>query len=118
MSEEELKIVHRIHRLRDFYNDLILYGLVNVGLVIIWALSGGGYFWPIWVMIGWGIGFARRALELNLIPNVDRLLPHLSEDWEKEQLQKYRAAKTRKDQSQGAVDHTTPPPIKPTSKGK
>lgn len=23
-------------------------------LVVIWALSGGGVFWPIWAIIGWG----------------------------------------------------------------
>jgi hypothetical protein len=25
-------------------------------LVAIWALTGGGYFWPIWPILGWGIG--------------------------------------------------------------
>jgi hypothetical protein len=25
-------------------------------LVAIWALTGAGYFWPIWPMLGWGIG--------------------------------------------------------------
>jgi len=24
-------------------------------MVVIWALSGGGYFWPIWVVFGLGI---------------------------------------------------------------
>jgi len=27
-------------------------------LVGIWAFSGAGYFWPIWVLLGWGIGLA------------------------------------------------------------
>jgi len=25
-------------------------------VVGIWALSGGGYFWPAWVMAAWGVG--------------------------------------------------------------
>jgi len=29
---------------------------VNVALVCIWAATGAGYFWPIWPLIGWGIG--------------------------------------------------------------
>lgn len=29
---------------------------VMVMLVAIWALTGAGYFWPIWPMLGWGIG--------------------------------------------------------------
>jgi hypothetical protein len=24
--------------------------------VAIWALAGGGYFWPVWVMVAWGLG--------------------------------------------------------------
>ena len=28
--------------------------LVNLMLVAIWAAAGGGYFWPIWPVIGWG----------------------------------------------------------------
>ncbi len=33
---------------------LTFYVLVNLFLGGIWAASGGGYFWPIWPMIGWG----------------------------------------------------------------
>jgi hypothetical protein len=29
---------------------------VSLMLVAIWALTGAGYFWPIWPMLGWGIG--------------------------------------------------------------
>ena len=25
-------------------------------LVAIWALTGAGYFWPIWPILGWGVG--------------------------------------------------------------
>ncbi|MBA3437053.1 MAG: XRE family transcriptional regulator, partial [Thermoleophilaceae bacterium] len=25
-------------------------------LVAIWALTGEGYFWPVWPALGWGIG--------------------------------------------------------------
>jgi class 3 adenylate cyclase len=32
------------------------YVLVNVMLIGIWAAAGGGYFWPIWPILGWGIG--------------------------------------------------------------
>ena len=30
-------------------------------LVAIWALTGAGYFWPIWPMLGWGIGVVADA---------------------------------------------------------
>jgi class 3 adenylate cyclase len=30
-------------------------------LIAIWAASGGGYFWPIWPILGWGIGVGGHA---------------------------------------------------------
>ncbi len=35
--------------------------LVNVLLLGIWAASGGGYFWPVWPLLGWGLGLAKHA---------------------------------------------------------
>jgi len=29
---------------------------VNLLLIVIWAATGAGYFWPIWPLLGWGIG--------------------------------------------------------------
>jgi fatty acid desaturase len=28
---------------------------VSAMLVIIWALTGAGYFWPVWPILGWGL---------------------------------------------------------------
>jgi class 3 adenylate cyclase len=41
-----------------------IYVVVNVMLIAIWAASGGGYFWPIWSMLGWGIGLGGHAAPL------------------------------------------------------
>jgi class 3 adenylate cyclase len=49
---------------RGFRTHLALYLLVNALLVAIWAASGGGYFWPVWVLIGWGFGLAAHAAPL------------------------------------------------------
>jgi eukaryotic-like serine/threonine-protein kinase len=49
---------------RSFKTHLTLYVLVNVFLIGIWAASGGGYFWPIWSMLGWGIGLAVHGAPL------------------------------------------------------
>ena len=38
------------------------YVLVMVMLVGIWAMTGMGYFWPIWPMMGWGIGVTSHVL--------------------------------------------------------
>jgi len=54
---------------------------VNVGLVIIWLVTGSGYFWPGWVLGGWGIGlllhawevFGRRPIsEADILREMDR----------------------------------------------
>ncbi len=44
-----------------FKTHLTLYLLVNLFLIGIWAASGGGSFWPIWVILGWGLGVAAHA---------------------------------------------------------
>jgi class 3 adenylate cyclase len=38
--------------------------LVNLMLIGIWAASGGGYFWPIWPLLGWGIGVGAHGAPL------------------------------------------------------
>ena len=32
----------------------VTYVAVNVMLIAIWLVAGGGYFWPIWPIITWG----------------------------------------------------------------
>ena len=48
--------IKRIKEKRDFKTHVVSYVAVNLFLVGVWAVSGGGYFWPGWVMAGWGIG--------------------------------------------------------------
>lgn len=40
----------------DFRNHLIVYFVVNAALWIVWWATGRGYIWPIWPLVGWGIG--------------------------------------------------------------
>lgn len=45
----------RLMRKRKFKSDVIAYLVINAFLVGIWAVSGFGYFWPGWVLAGWGV---------------------------------------------------------------
>lgn len=45
----------RLQRKRKFRGDLVAYFVINAFLVGIWAVTGLGYFWPGWVLAGWGV---------------------------------------------------------------
>ncbi|MET9389571.1 2TM domain-containing protein [Streptomyces sp. NPDC006624] len=45
----------RVQRKRKFRSDLISYLVINGFLVVVWAITGLGYFWPGWVMGVWGV---------------------------------------------------------------
>ena len=38
-----------------------VYIAVNLFLIAIWAVTGGGYFWPIWVILGVSIGVVTQG---------------------------------------------------------
>ena len=38
------------------------YVVVNAFLVAIWAMAGGGYFWPAWVILSWGLAVVLQAM--------------------------------------------------------
>lgn len=48
--------IQRLHQRRGFMNYVIGAVVISLFMVAIWALSGQGYFWPIWVMGGFLIG--------------------------------------------------------------
>jgi hypothetical protein len=41
---------------RPLRPEIVAYLAVNLMLIVIWAATGAGYFWPIWPLLGWGIG--------------------------------------------------------------
>lgn len=64
MSDEEERrkaAIDRLKNKRAFGQDLVAYVVVNTFLVVVWALSGGGYFWPAWVMGAWGVGIVMHG---------------------------------------------------------
>lgn len=53
--------IKRIKDKEGFRLHLISYLAVNTMVVVIWALTGAGYFWPIWLIALWGIGLVINA---------------------------------------------------------
>jgi uncharacterized membrane protein YecN with MAPEG domain len=54
----------RLQAKRDFSAHLVSYVVVNAFLVVVWAVTGAGYFWPIWVIGCWGIGLVLHAWDV------------------------------------------------------
>jgi hypothetical protein len=37
------------------HGELRAFAATSILLVAIWALTGAGYFWPVWPILGWGV---------------------------------------------------------------
>jgi hypothetical protein len=61
VQAERAEARKRVQARRDFSAHLVTYLVVNAFLVMIWAVTGAGYFWPIWVIGPWGVGLALHA---------------------------------------------------------
>ena len=96
MSEREIAIRRRVHRLAEFYRHVFGYVIVNLTLWganvwMLWGTAAGGRFWSywaIWPTFWWGIGVFVHGLSV---------LPYwsfFSQEWEdrkvKELMQKER----------------------------
>ncbi len=65
-SEEWARASKRVNDRRQFGAHLVAYLVVNAGLVFVWLATGAGYFWPAWVLGGWGIGLVLHGWEVFL----------------------------------------------------
>ena len=54
----------RVQRKHKFRGDLVAYVVINAFLIGIWAVTGAGYFWPGWVLAGWGVALMLDAWNL------------------------------------------------------
>ncbi len=54
----------RIEKRRGFRTHVVAYLAVNAFLVVIWAVTGAGFFWPIFPIAGWGIGVGLNAWDV------------------------------------------------------
>ncbi len=52
------KAEKRVKQRTRVLEHIATYVLVNGFLVVVWALTGAGYPWFLWVMAGWGLGLA------------------------------------------------------------
>jgi len=69
-NDEELRdqALKQLKKKREFSADLFAYVLVNAFLVGIWAVTGSGFFWPIFPILGWGLGIFFHAWDVYQRP--------------------------------------------------
>ena len=58
------RAVERLKKRRAFYAHLLVYLLVNGMTVLIWAMTTGGFFWPVFLMLPWGVGLVMNGWEV------------------------------------------------------
>lgn len=66
ISEEELyrRARERVEEKRGFWVHLAVYILVNVVLIVVWAVGGGGFPWFVFILGGWGIGLLMHLVSV------------------------------------------------------
>jgi hypothetical protein len=65
-SELRHRALEHLKKKSDFRVHLMIYALVNGMLVLIWAMTGAGFFWPAFPMAGWGIGVVANAYDVYM----------------------------------------------------
>jgi 2TM domain-containing protein len=55
----------RLGKKREFLRHLTVYVVVNGALTLIWLLTmPGGFYWPMFPLVGWGVGVVFHALDV------------------------------------------------------
>ena len=60
-SPERAFVRQQLQARRDFASHVFVFLIVNTAVVLIWAITGSGYFWPAWMIGIWGIGLVMHG---------------------------------------------------------
>jgi hypothetical protein len=86
MAGQEEKIRENVRELRSFYTNTLIFAGVSILSILAWLLSGGGKFWPIWVLIGSGLAIGLQAFRLGMMPILEEWFPFLTTEWEEQRV--------------------------------
>lgn len=70
-DDERTLARQHIDKRRGLQGGFVAYVLVNAFLVLVWWLTGGGYFWPAWILGGWGVGMLLGLWDYTRRPITD-----------------------------------------------
>jgi hypothetical protein len=60
VDREQMRAVAQVQRWQDFKAHVGAYLLINAVLIVIWAVTGGGVFWPGVSLAAWGLGLSSQ----------------------------------------------------------
>jgi hypothetical protein len=66
LTDDELRTmaIKRLKAKREFQGHLLAYVTFNLLLVSIWFVTSQGFFWPVFLILGWGIGLVMHAWDV------------------------------------------------------
>lgn len=66
VDEEQLRAraIRQLKKRRDFGAHLLVYVLVNTAVVVVWAVTSNGFFWPVFPIVFWGVGVVMNAWDV------------------------------------------------------
>lgn len=73
--------VERLRKKREFVQHLTVYVVVNGALNLIWLFTTpGGFYWPMFPLLAWGIGIIFHALDVYApaYPSEERIQHEMS----------------------------------------
>ena len=82
ITEDEKRALQHVKELKCFYTHLIQFVAIVSALAFINYMIMPGYYWVIWVIIGWGAGVIAHGLSVFEVFNL------FDPDWEKKQVEK------------------------------
>lgn len=68
MDQTELEKVarKRVKMKREYVTHVLFYALVQLMLYVVWHLTGRGYPWFVWPLVGWGVGIVAHTITVAM----------------------------------------------------
>lgn len=63
-QDRRQEAIERLKKRSEFWTHMTAYALVNAVIITVWFIVGGGFFWPIFPLLGWGIGLFFHAMDV------------------------------------------------------
>ena len=64
----------RIRRHRAFWLHVSVWAATNIFLVVVWAMTGGGYPWFLFPLFGWAIGVVAHGVAAYGLADVNDIV--------------------------------------------